>query len=228
MGHETTHVCSTVVHRGTPPVGSWAALLGGLYATAVPDPAHRCAWAAPRADCPAAQLCAPERPHYQPCLAHPWIGRRAGPVQTPQAHPPGARRRIVTGTAARTAPRFWQTTQHLDTGLRRRGLVGAGADAPPGQPRDRPPGAQAAGRELAAGQGLDHQPRSPRRVQKKHRNRLMRLAAQPPDWVLGFADETWWRRLPQPPLHSGTAGQPRHLVEQASPKGEMVPKAFAC
>jgi hypothetical protein len=75
---------------------------------------------------------------------------------------------------------------------------------------------------------LDHQPRSPICLKKKHRDRLIRLAAQHPDWVLGFADETWWSRLAQPALHSWTAGTPLHLVEQVLPHGDPDPKALAC
>lgn len=30
---------------------------------------------------------------------------------------------------------------------------------------------------------------------------MIHLAAQHPDWVLSFADETWWSRVPQPALH---------------------------
>jgi hypothetical protein len=64
---------------------------------------------------------------------------------------------------------------------------------------------------------------------KKHRDRLIHLAAQHPDGVLGFADETWWSRLAQPALHSWTAGKPLRLNEQELPKGGIPdPKALAC
>jgi DDE superfamily endonuclease len=56
----------------------------------------------------------------------------------------------------------------------------------------------------------------------------MHLAAQHPDGVLGFADETWWSRLAQPALHSWTADQPPRLVEPVYPKGDAEPKALAC
>jgi hypothetical protein len=56
----------------------------------------------------------------------------------------------------------------------------------------------------------------------------MRLAAQHPAWVLGFADETWWSRLAQPALHSWSADKPLRLVEQVWPKGDRAPKALAC
>jgi DDE superfamily endonuclease len=56
----------------------------------------------------------------------------------------------------------------------------------------------------------------------------MQLAAQHPDWVLGFADETWWSRLAHPPLHAWTDQRPRRLVEQAVAKGDPDPNALCC
>jgi DDE superfamily endonuclease len=56
----------------------------------------------------------------------------------------------------------------------------------------------------------------------------MRLAARHPDWVLGFADETWWSRLAHPALHTWTTGEPLRLVERGSPKGDPDPKALCC
>jgi hypothetical protein len=56
----------------------------------------------------------------------------------------------------------------------------------------------------------------------------MRLAAQHEEWVLGFADETWWSRVAQPALHSWTEGEPLRLAEQVLPKGPAEPKALAC
>jgi DDE superfamily endonuclease len=54
------------------------------------------------------------------------------------------------------------------------------------------------------------------------------LAAQHPDWVVGFADEIWWSRVTHPALHSWTAGEPLRLVEQLPPKGDSAPKALGC
>lgn len=56
----------------------------------------------------------------------------------------------------------------------------------------------------------------------------MHLAAQHTDWVLGFADETWWSRVTHPTLHSWTAGEPLRLLEQVPPKGDVEPKALCC
>jgi hypothetical protein len=43
---------------------------------------------------------------------------------------------------------------------------------------------------------------------KARRDRLIRLAAKHPDWVLGFEDEVWWSRLAQPRMHAWTDGPP--------------------
>ena len=55
---------------------------------------------------------------------------------------------------------------------------------------------------LEAGQAVDHQPRPRVRTKKSARDRLIRLAASHPTWVLGFQDEVWWSRLARPALHS--------------------------
>ena len=56
------------------------------------------------------------------------------------------------------------------------------------------------------------------------------MAEQQADWVLGFADETWWSRFAQPHLHSWAdqADGPLRLVEQEVPKADPDPKALAC
>jgi DDE superfamily endonuclease len=54
----------------------------------------------------------------------------------------------------------------------------------------------------------------------------MRLAAWHPDWVLGFADATWWSRVAHPPLHAWIDQRPLRLVEQTVAKGAPDPKAL--
>jgi transposase len=69
----------------------------------------------------------------------------------------------------------------------------------------------------------------PAYARKKHaRDRLMRLAAAHPDWVLGFQDECWWSRLAQPNLHAWTGDDPLHLLELATPKEDPDRKALCC
>jgi hypothetical protein len=53
----------------------------------------------------------------------------------------------------------------------------------------------------------------------------MHLAAPHPDWVRGFAEETWWRRFAHPPLHAWTDQRPLRLVAHALAKGAPDPKA---
>jgi transposase len=75
---------------------------------------------------------------------------------------------------------------------------------------------------------VDHQPRPGVRAEKKARDRLIRLAAAHPDWVLGYQDETWWSRLAQPSLHTWMADEPLRLVERTAEQADPDPKALAC
>jgi len=76
---------------------------------------------------------------------------------------------------------------------------------------------------------VDHQPGPGVRAKKKARDRLIRLAASHPDWVLGYQDECWWSRLALPAMHAWTEeDRPLRLVERAVPKGDADPKALSC
>jgi transposase len=57
---------------------------------------------------------------------------------------------------------------------------------------------------------------------------LTTLANARPDWVVGYADETWWSRLARPALHTWTDGTPLRLVAQTVAKEDPDPKALAC
>jgi transposase len=58
---------------------------------------------------------------------------------------------------------------------------------------------------------------------------LIALAAQHPEWALGFEDEVWWSRVTQPHLHSWSEGNdPVRLVEQTTARNDTDPKALAC
>jgi len=64
---------------------------------------------------------------------------------------------------------------------------------------------------------------------KARRDRLIRLAAQRPDWLLGFEDEVWWSRLAQPSLYLWQEDdRPLRLVEQTVARDDPDPKALAC
>jgi hypothetical protein len=82
---------------------------------------------------------------------------------------------------------------------------------------------------MEAGQTLDHQSRPGIRQGKKQRDRLIRLAAIHPEWVLGFGDEVWWSRLAQPAMHTWTPGERvLRLVEKALTNEDPEPKALTC
>jgi transposase len=64
---------------------------------------------------------------------------------------------------------------------------------------------------------------------KARRDRLIRLARQHPDWLLGFEDEVWWSRLARPALHAWQDDAcPLRLVEQTVARDDPDPKALAC
>jgi len=84
----------------------------------------------------------------------------------------------------------------------------------------------AAGRWLAAGEDLDHQPGPAIRAQNNWRDRLIRVAARPAPWVVGYADEVWWSRLAQPAMHAW--GETLRLEAKAPAKEDAQPKALAC
>jgi hypothetical protein len=73
---------------------------------------------------------------------------------------------------------------------------------------------------------VDHQPGPAVRAQKNWRDRLIRLAARHPDWVVGYADEVWWSRLAQPAMHAW--GEMLRLHAKARAKDDAQPKALAC
>ena len=76
---------------------------------------------------------------------------------------------------------------------------------------------------------MDYQSRPGVCPQKKARDRLIRLATNPPAWVVGFEEETWWSRLAQPALHAWTPAQsPLRIVEHPVPRTDPDPKALAC
>src|SRR5262249_27327239 len=136
---------------------------------------------------------------------------------TAPSHAPGLgprADRAIAGAPAPQSPRVRPPDQPVDLGTGRPGQLRPRDQLPPGEWRSHPPGAQAAGGRLEAGQALDHQPRPGVRMKKSARDRLIRLSAHSPDWVLGFQDETWWSRLARPALHAWAEDdRPLRLVE---------------
>src|SRR5262245_11299510 len=65
-------------------------------------------------------------------------------------------------------------------------------------------------------------------AKKARRDRLIRLAARQPDWVLGFEDEVWWSRLARPLLNTWTDGDPMKIQILATDENDPDPDAIAC
>jgi hypothetical protein len=65
-------------------------------------------------------------------------------------------------------------------------------------------------------------------MKKEQRSRLIRLAAEHPDWVLGFEDEAWWSRVTQPAVRSWTDGPPLRLQVLGSSPTDPDPEAICC
>jgi hypothetical protein len=65
-------------------------------------------------------------------------------------------------------------------------------------------------------------------VKKARRDRLIRLAAEHPDWVLGFEDETSWSRVAQPSLHAWTDGPPLKVQLLKMDDNDPDPEAICC
>jgi transposase len=63
---------------------------------------------------------------------------------------------------------------------------------------------------------------------KARRDRLIRLAANYPDWVLGFEDEVWWSRVAQPKVHIWTDGPPSKVQLLQSDRNDPDPDAISC
>ena len=83
--------------------------------------------------------------------------------------------------------------------------------------------------EVAAGEAVDHLPRSLVREKKRRRDRLMAVAEANPEWAVGFEDECWWSRVTLPTLSSWTEeGKPLRLVQRSVTKDDPEPKAVSC
>jgi transposase len=65
-------------------------------------------------------------------------------------------------------------------------------------------------------------------AKKARRDRLIKLAAKHPDWVLGFEDEVWWSRLAQPRMHAWADGPPLKVQVLRADDDDPDPDAIAC
>ena len=76
---------------------------------------------------------------------------------------------------------------------------------------------------------MDRKPRCRVREEKGALKRLIGLAENHPEWVVGFEDETWWSRFEQPSLHSWVeAGEQMRLLQKEARKDDPDPKALSC
>jgi hypothetical protein len=124
-------------------------------------------------------------------------------------------------------PHVWQGAQHLDLSVSSRGLLGAGPHALSGQHREYPSSPQALGRPLAAGQSLDHQPRSAVCPKKTG---AIGSCSWPPSTPTG-----WWASPMRPggvgwPTPRGIAGPPKHPCDwwnRSSPREMPSPTPSA-
>src|SRR5262249_42308125 len=212
MEYETSHYLRSHPHRRrAATVADRPALPRRLHLTPLPDPPRQRGRSGSRPHRPQPRLYGPLGPRRRPCLRPRGAGLLAGEVLAAPQRPAPAGHRLRGAAAAPAAPepaRLRQAPRHLDVGPARSGLLREGLDAPSAQHRDPPPGHPPPGGFLAAGQALDPQPRPRLRAKKKARDRLIRLAARHPDWVLGYQDECWWSRLAQPDLHAWAEEEP--------------------
>ena len=64
-------------------------------------------------------------------------------------------------------------------------------------------------------------------LKKRQRNRLLSLSEQHCDWVLGFLDEVWWRRLHDPMMHTwAEAGKPSGWWKRPQIKRNLTRKRW--
>ena len=151
----------------------------------------------------------------------------ARPPTPPRAR--GERGRPATpGRVASESPARRPPPQSVARRVSGRGELCPRPHPPAGQPRSDPPGRAPRGRERAASAALDSQSRAGLGPEKKARDRLRRLAASPPEWALGFAEEPWGSRVAQPARPAWPpAPPPLPLGEQPGPRRAPAPKARA-
>jgi hypothetical protein len=75
---------------------------------------------------------------------------------------------------------------------------------------------------------VEYEPGAALRLKKKQRDRLIRLCDEHGDWVLGFMEEVWWRRLAPPRIKSWAEGNPLRVLEKERGKTDTEPKAVGC
>ena len=74
---------------------------------------------------------------------------------------------------------------------------------------------------------MDSEPGPAIRYKKRQRDRLIALAAERADWVVGYQDEVWWSRFAQPSMHAWSE-DPLRLVQRTRRREDAEPAALAC
>src|SRR5262249_38461460 len=65
-------------------------------------------------------------------------------------------------------------------------------------------------------------------LKKARRDRLIKVAAKHPDWVLGFVDEVWWSRLQRPRMQAWADGAPLKMHVLTADDWDPDPVAICC
>src|SRR5215204_5249291 len=166
----------------------------------MPDTSGKLPRTIPSEDCPEFGMRLPDGPKRHPRLQRAWTRCPHSRLLAPQARPCRFRRgecRGSEGDAPPLAEGVRVRHEPLDFGDGSTGELRGGAYTEAGLRGDHPhhPGASSRS-EMAAGQTLDHLPRSPVWKKKRRRDGLMSVAAANPDvWAVGFLDECWWSRV---------------------------------
>jgi hypothetical protein len=214
-------------------VGSSAALLRCLRPASLPDSSSQRSWRASASDSLEFTLRIADGQKRHPRLQREGLGCPDRGLFTPQslhtafdADGAEALREIL-----HQDPRYFGKEDTFWSHYRvgRGGQLRGGSNRQEGQWRDHPSNTSSAGGALGTSQALDREPRSGVCSKKGARERLIRLAENRPEWVLGFKDESWFSRLERPSLHSSwtDAGQPTHLIEKEVRKDDPQPKALS-
>jgi hypothetical protein len=170
MVYANSHLCSHVDCCRAPAVPGGLTLRRCLYLAPLSNPLGQCRWATPAGHCPQPRLYVSLGPQRHSRLPRRRLGLLGEKILTPEERAAAlgrGLRRTATRLVAPKPTHARQTPQHLDAGAGRRGVPPAWLDAPRAQHREHSPGHPAPGRFLAAGQALDHQPRSRIRAKKK-------------------------------------------------------------
>ena len=177
-GHENTSIHPTLDRKRTPPAASRLTLQRGLCLAKSPGPARLRSRRTSDGDSQALRVPQANRAQHHPWLQCQGARRFARRLFAPSSTAYHLSRRSVrgpTGSAASQSPRLWPGYSCLDVILGGPDQLPTGTHFPVGFWRKYPSRPQKAGKELEAGQTLDHQPRPPIPCKKKRPRSTDRL-----------------------------------------------------